>query len=182
MTRTYIHIVLAAVCGLTAAATNAASVIHLICRGGVSEDTNFRVYSYAAGAGAVYYDFTPYSGKKADVKRDGSHLAPGQCSWATDVLASKYHTMYYEIAPSEQQIDHSSQIRPYLNADNTITFDTFAVIDRDDGDPNQAFIPHINGPKGVPDSVAGSILDPSMIFNFYVTIDPYNKLQLQYVK
>lgn len=182
MTRKYIHIVLAAMCGLAAVTTNAASVIHLICRGGVSEDTHLSVYSYAAGAGAVYYDFTPYQGKKADVKRDGSHLSPGQCSWATDVLASKYNTMYYEISPDKAQIDHTTEIRPYLNDDGSITFDTFAIIDRDADDPNQAFIPFVNGPAGTPDSVKGSILDPDKIFNFYVTIDQYNRLELQYAK
>jgi hypothetical protein len=166
---------------LASAATHASSV-HLICRGGHTGNTNMSFTSVPTTDGMetiVYYHFVPFKGTKSQVKRDGSHLHPGECSWATDVLSSKYNTLIYYISPS----DVSQQTNIYMSADsaNNAVYDEFTVINVDPTDPLQSFIPPFNGLQQSPDEIAGTILDENAIFNWYVTIDQFNHLVLQHL-
>jgi len=158
--------------------TYAASVIHLICRGGISGKNSLEYTAYSSATGVVSYNFTPYKGKKSDVKRDGSHLGPGECSWATDVLASKYNTLVYYT--NGEQVLHDTYIQPSINDDGTVSYTTQTVLDPGlQDDPKQYFLPFINTADNSTDPLKGSILDDTMIFNFYVVIDKYDRLVLQ---
>jgi hypothetical protein len=167
---------------LIAVSTHAASVIHLICRGGAAGNTYLNMTSYPdINETEIDYSFAHYKGSSDNVNRDGSHLGPGECSWATAVLQSKYDTLVYYIKPGHTI--QSNVVYPLADKKSkTINYSGFATWDADASDPNQAFLPAINGYSQDMDEVTGTILDENMIFNFYVTIDKYNRLVLQYVK
>jgi len=156
-----------------------ATVYHLICRGSISGNTNLTVEAFPDTGDTmgswIHYRFQRYTGSKASVKSDGSHLAAGQCSWATNVLSSSYTYFNHTI--------HNSKI--YLHASFAPTIgseglqqpaspNVWTAPDR--SDPNQDYLPYFGSNAIVPQG-EGSIVDPNYIFHIYVSINSDNVLE-----
>ena len=174
---------------LMAAPSYSATRYHLICRGSSAGNTSLHLENYpnpdqgGVMSTDVAYFFERYKGTKASVKTDGSHLSAGQCSWSTDVLSSAYSKMLYTIKTSKIQV--VGVIQPTIDKqlgvfkEGSLSDVQYWVFDS--GDPNQSFIPTVVNNMAV-DGVKGSIFDETKTFHFYVTINPDDSLQLQYIK
>src|SRR5690606_22467780 len=137
---------------------------------------NNSLFMYVASANgapyaAVDYRFERYVGTKASVKTDGSHLAPGQCSWSTNVLASNYYRFTHTLKSNVTLLAwYDRSVTPDFNRrlvqDSAPRWHTGLMVDR--SDLNLSYLPSSEFDE--PDR-RGTILDPSMIFHIYVSIE-----------
>jgi len=153
-----------------------ATVYHLICRGGATGNTRLDFESFAAasnGTGSftyIAYIFERYTGAKATIKKDGSHLSPGQCSWATDVVRAPYN--YFTHTIDNPGTGLLASVTPQVTGDQRQTsITTTATFIPNSADPDQAYLPlfSFNNPAS---EWSGSILDPQWVFHFYMKIRP----------
>lgn len=175
--------VLIAVIGIICSCTvNAASVYHLVCRGGSAGNTRMRIASFSESGiprTNVFYMFERYPGPTSSIKTDGSHLLAGQCSWSTGLLAPNQNYFLHEIQNSNVMtiVDFTPL------EDNGVQTELFSqsFVSPDRNDPNQNYLPEYT-PRGLPSSVEGSIFDPQMIFHIYVKVLSDGSLLFSYLK
>ena len=175
--RFFIH--LFAIVTLGFGATANATVYHLICRGSISGNTNLTVEAFPDADNTmgtwIHYQFQRYTGSKASVKSDGSHLAAGQCSWATNVLSSS-HTYFNHTIHNSKIYLHAS-FAPTIGSEGLqqpASPNIWTAPDR--SDPSQDYLPYFGSNAIVPQG-EGSIVDPNYIFHFYVSINSDNVLE-----
>ena len=158
-----------------------ATLIHLVCRGGISGNTGLQVATMTDSDGTplakVQYTFERYTGSKSSVKADGSQLAPGQCSWSTGLLGSNQN--YFKYTIHNANIYFQTYFVPTTTTVNGTLLQqsdhTNVVMFPDSDDPDQAWLPSFATYSTVTND--GSILDPDMIFHIYVSINSDNSLQ-----
>jgi len=143
---------------------SAATQYHLMCRG--SPDTQVIVTSSIESPGKmnISLQINKYRGTKASVKTDGSHLAPGECSWSTNVIASVYYSLVYYLAPA-------SDLRIFINAyggpNDNRTWGSVAYAP-ETTDANLLWLGNIS--DGVEDPTKGTLFDPDIVYHLYVAI------------
>jgi len=177
-------ITLAAALGFCASAH--ATVYHLVCRGSLSGNTAIITETFANSSGSpeakVQYNFERYAGSASSIKKDGSHLAPGQCSWSQGLLG-RDQTYFSQTIHHSQIFLHAYFVPTVNTSEGPVPLEEsdHANIELfpDTNDPNQAWLPSFaTHSVATPD---GSILDQSMIFHIYVSINSDNSLQFSYL-
>jgi hypothetical protein len=175
--------VLIAAIGIVFSCTvNAASVYHLVCRGGSAGNTRLRIASFSDSgvlSTNVFYMFERYSGPASSIKSDGSHLLAGQCSWSTGLLARNQNYFLHEIQNSSVMTTVDFTPLDDNGMQTEIFSQSFIFPDRND--PNQNYLPSYT-PRAATSSVNGSIFDSNMVFHIYVKILTDNSLQFSYLK
>ena len=145
---------------------SAAAQYHLICRGTPEARVMIGSSRDFPGDIDVNLEFSKYRGTKASVKTDGSHLAPGQCSWSTNVIASVYESLvYYRTAASNLRISldlHGGPNDQYNNTFATIAYDPAT------SDANLLWLQ--NPSDGETDPHLGTMFDSDVVWHMYVII------------
>lgn len=164
---------------LIVCASAQATVYHLICRGSASGNTSMTVRTLPSDDGTleaqIQYRFERFAGAKADIRKDGSHLAPGQCSWATGLLTAKQGFFTHTISNPQTYFQFSFDPKRDKNGIFQPGNPRVAV-GSDLWDPAQAYIPNLYNNSPDPQG-EGTIADQDMIFHFYMALDPDGYLE-----
>jgi len=159
---------LVAALGITALSgvASAATQYHLICRGSPESRVTVASSRDFPGDMDVNLLFDKYRGTKASVKTDGSHLAPGQCSWSTNVIASVYESgVYYRTAATNLRI--SVDLKGGPNDQHNTTFATISY----DPVSSDANLLWLQNPADIEaDFNPGTIFDADVVWHMYVII------------
>jgi hypothetical protein len=159
---------LVAALGITALSgeASAATQYHLICRG--SPESRVTLGSSRDFPGDMHINllFNKYRGTKASVKTDGSHLAPGQCSWSTNVIASVYGSgVLYQTAATNLRVSVDWKGGP--NDQHNTTSASIAY----DPATSDANLLWLQNPSDVEaEQNPGTIFDADVVWHMYVTI------------
>jgi hypothetical protein len=151
---------------IASAPASAATNIHTICRGG---PVVIRGSSEDSGADAMYgayklfFTMKRFRGAKSDIRSDGSHLAPGECSWSAGIIPASWGT----------EFEYDTRVEALL-WDMTIdgTDDsTSPIVTHGEMGQNPAFASDLVLqllPMSARDDWRGTIMDPARVVHLYV--------------
>jgi hypothetical protein len=165
-------LILGAVLALSTFTTEASAASrHLICRG--KAGTEIRLSSSLALPGkiALEWGFDKYTGSKSNIKSNGGHLSPGQCSWDTAVITESYlQYIFYRAEPSAVWFSVGVTSDMSTPGENWGSLGYFTSTK----DKNVMWLPCFCSKN----PSKGSIYDPAMVFHFYVNIIEDLELEL----
>jgi len=162
---------------LPLAVANATTIYHVVCRGGSVGNTSLSLDMWQQAPydmrATLVYHFEPFLGPRSAISTtDRSYLSPGQCSFSTGVL-SKSQNVFVHYLGSDPHVNLALDFTP-TRANNIqdmnsmyINFNTIPSLMWS----KYPYIPANGGGEGTdPALVAGTILDPNMIFDFGMQI------------
>jgi hypothetical protein len=157
--RVLVRLVCVVVSLMGVSAVSAASLVHMVCRGGGQMELRAHTIDVAAGTIDTWFIFQAYAGPKSSVQTDGSHLAPGECSWSAGIITQGNVVTYSTTA---DQVALSITLKaPYMQ---TGTYEgAFWRLDSAT-DLNLRWVPLML-------TAENSLLDPNAILHFNVLVD-----------